>query len=58
MEWHFVIDTIIGGDTIKKSVFYSEEMHFQTAYKIQYPTWTLKKILRLLRNFIRGDYKQ
>lgn len=42
----------------KKSVFYSEEMHFQTAYKIQYPTWTLKKILRLLRNFIRGDYKQ
>lgn len=41
----------------QKSVFYNENYHFQTAYKILHPKWTLKDALRLLRNVIRGDYK-
>lgn len=41
----------------KNSVFYDKKYHFETEYKIQHPKWTLKEILRLLRNYIRGDYK-
>lgn len=41
----------------KNSVFYDKNYHFQTAYKILHPKWTLKEILRLLRNLIRGDYR-
>lgn len=42
----------------KKSLFYNDEKYFREAYNIQHPIWKLKDIIKLLRNFIRGDYKQ
>lgn len=41
----------------KHSLFFDEKKYFQEAYNIQHHSWSLKEILRLLRNFIRGDYK-
>lgn len=42
----------------KHSLFFNEMKYFQEAYNIQHPQWRLKDILRLLRNFIRGEYRQ
>lgn len=41
----------------KHSLFFDEKKYFQEAYNIQHHSWSLKEILRLLRNFTRGDYK-